>query len=101
MKALLGGDAASLLVDLETVTRRRRTAIEQNTEPHGPRSFWRPHYEMQIPAVKTVRDSPVRLVQRNRPFLDRPIAGERPLIQSQLAWHGVRSATARCDTPRR
>src|SRR5258708_1963991 len=73
VQPLLGDCAVALFVNINSVSRAWRLAVDQHAESHRRSRRFRTHDEMEIPRMKTVRDSSFGLVQRGGFFLDRPI----------------------------
>ena len=70
--------AMALVVYINSVRSAGRLSIDAHAKSHGSAPRCRPHDEMQIAGVKTVRDAPMGLVQHNGLVLDRPLPCKRP-----------------------
>src|SRR5262249_60779976 len=88
MQPLLRQGPAALVVDVEAVGVAGWLSIDEDLERHGRSALGRAHDEIDVTRVEAKGDAPVRAVQDARPALDRPVAGERPLVQPQLIGGG-------------
>jgi hypothetical protein len=93
--------AIAVVVDIQSVRRAGRLAIEEHAKAHGSAPRGQPHDEMQITGVKTVRDAPMGLVQHRGLWLDRPLPGKRPMIAPQPRGGGIGATRVPCRTARR
>jgi hypothetical protein len=83
------------------VGRAWRLPVDEHAESYGgSRCCW-PHDEVKIAGVETVGDLPIGGVQRGGLFLDRPAAGQRPVVEPQFRRGGVEARPARQDAARR
>src|SRR5688572_10929188 len=89
IQALVGQRAVARLVDVETVRRARRLAIEQHPETHGCSSGCRAHDQVGIAGLEPERDTPAALVQHRGVLRDRPVADGRPLVEPESRWLGI------------
>ena len=83
IQPLPGNRAVALVVDVGSMSSARRLSIDEDAKSDGRSSRRRCHDEMKIAGVKTVRDPPVPLVQRDGVSLHRPVAGKGPIIELQ------------------
>jgi hypothetical protein len=75
--------SVALLVHVEPMRVTGRLSVDEHAERHGPARLTRPQDEVDVAGVEAEGDSPIGPVQRARPPLDRPVAGERPLVELQ------------------
>ena len=59
IESLCRNRAIALVVYIKSVRSAGRLAIDEHAKAHGSSSHCRPHDEMQIAGVKTVRDAPM------------------------------------------
>src|SRR6516164_9703706 len=59
IKALPGGAAVALLVNIASVSRARRLPIDQHAKSHGCSGNCRSHDQVQIAGMKAVGDAPI------------------------------------------
>src|SRR5439155_16518413 len=83
MAALFGHNAAALLIDVSAVHRTGRLPVEADDKSRRGTAPCRSHDEVDITRVKSIVDLAVRLLQRDGLAAERPIACERPFVQSQ------------------
>src|SRR5713101_3690350 len=93
--------AIALVVYINSVRSAGRLSIDEHAKAHGSSPRCRPHDEMQIAGVKTVRDAPMGLVQHNGLLLDRPLPCKRPMIAPQRRGGGIDTALVQRRTARR
>src|SRR5512145_2790162 len=74
--------AHALAIDIGAARVPRWLSIERNAKADGRPGHGRSHDQMEIASVEPIRDAPVRSVQAGRLLSDRPVARERPLIES-------------------
>src|SRR5262245_36800740 len=102
VEPLFGDGAIARLVNVEAAGAIRRLAVDQHDE--GDRlsgAALGAQHQIEIPPVEAVYDPAARLVQRRDLSLDRPVAGQRPLVELELWWRVIDGAAFRCDTAER
>jgi hypothetical protein len=80
-----------VLVDVLAVRRARSLAVEEHAEGNRPARSAGQH-EMHVARVEAQRDAATGLVQRGALRSDRPLAGQRPVVEAQAL--GERVAVA-------
>src|SRR5262245_39589347 len=89
VEPLLDDGPVSVLVVVESVRVAGWFAVDEDLVRHGRPVHRRAEDEVDVARVEAERDPSVGLVQHARTALDRPVAGERPLVEPQRVGHGV------------
>jgi hypothetical protein len=89
--------AVALVVDVQAVRRARSLAIQQHAE-RNRRSRARRQHQMRVACVEPERDAPTGLVEHDLLALDRPLAGQGPLVGAQRFRELVGVAFVECGT---
>ena len=100
VQPLLIDYALALLVDVEAVSLAGRLAVDEHMERDGASSRAWAHYEVDVASVKAEGDPSVRAVEHAGTAFDRPLAGERPLVEPERLRLRVRPGLVECDALR-
>ena len=84
VQPLVAHRSMALVVNIGPVRRTWRMPFEEHAESHGGAQHCRAHDQVKFAGVEAVRDLPAGLVQRGGLFLQRPVSGQGPVIDSQL-----------------
>jgi len=90
--ALIGDGPEALLVHVVPMSGARRASVDEHAEADRRPSRGRTHDEVHVARVEPVDDPPARLVRRRRAALERPRAGEGPLVERQPRGSSVHAA---------
>ena len=80
--------AVAGFVDVEAVRRSGWLSVEPHAELHRPVAAG-PQDQMEVACVKAEHDAAVDFVEDRGFLADRPIAAQRPMIQSEVFGNGV------------
>ena len=82
VQAIVAEHAGPVLVDVHAVCRDRSLAVEEHAEGDRLSRFARQH-EVGVARVEPAGDAAAGPVERDLLTPDRPLAGERPVVEAQ------------------
>ena len=91
IEARLGDGSTPLFVHIDSAGVAGRRSVEEH--PERSRRFWTTHHEVGISRVEAERDASIPSVQHAHAPLDRPVPGERPLVEHQHVGQFVRGSS--------
>src|SRR5918992_3156766 len=78
---LRGNRTIPLLVDVESVRRVRRPAVDAHAKPHRRSSPGWPHHHVQIASPEAIHNPPTRTVRHHGRIPHRPVARQAPRVE--------------------